>query len=312
MLPVLHEIERFGGVIFIHRRRTQTLVPGENHPAGSRFEEVFGVALAADIAAHFRAAGFFDVDAPPSHRFHKRRVDDPKIHRGRVVAVAADHRMLGLGGQLAQRNLRITPAHVPEELLNLGRLAGNAGAHAGRTDPLAFQQIMHGIGMAAILGIILAERVSLEVHQDFRLLQGFLDILAAAVAGGRRQHLPVLQITGVLQGIVFAPDRRVVLTGGNGFDLDLVRRLGDKSPDHDEPERDHGNQRRRHDPLQPSVHCLPTPFGSPRPCTRSRWHFVHWTSGCPMRVLATVDEWQRRQLSCRISCASGVTGVTTP
>ena len=290
MLPVLREAERFGGVVFIHCGWTQPLVPGEDHPAGSRFEEVFRVALAADITAHFLAAGFFDVDAPPVHRFQERRIDDPQIHRSRVVTVAADHRMLRFGGQLAQRNFRITPAHVPEELLDLGGLAGNTGAHAGRADPLRFQQIMHCIGMAAVLRIILAERVSFEIHQNFRLLQGFLDILAAAVSGGRGQHLPVFQITGVLQGIILSPDRRVILTGGNRFDFDLVRRFGDKGPDHDEPKGRDDDERHRHDPFQTTVHCLPTPFGSPRPCTRSRWQFVHWASDCPMRVLVTVDE----------------------
>ena len=204
------------------------------------------MALPADVAAHLLAGGFFHVDAAFFHGLDEGRVDDAQVHRLRIMTVCADDGVLQLGKKLQQGNLCVIPALLLENVGQLGRLAGHAGAGRVLVYTLRIPDVLEGIHVPPVLRVIHTEGHPFEVDEDLGFLDGLLNLLAAAVTRGRCGHLLVPQVALVLQGVILPPNGGVVFPFGDRGDLH--RRVGcaHKDLEHDDEEHHQRNPAERH------------------------------------------------------------------
>jgi len=86
------------------------------------------------------------------------------------MAVGADDGVLELGQQIEKGHFCIVPSLLLEQVGQLRRLAGHAGAGRRLVDALRVPEILEGVGVAPVFRVVDAEGHPLEVDQDLGLL----------------------------------------------------------------------------------------------------------------------------------------------
>lgn len=116
--------------------RRRSLVPRQRHATVFFREVILGLALTADVDAHFIVRRIADVLALSCKRFDQRRVHYAQVHRLGIMAGGAAKPTVrrNFRRQLVKGFRCVAPAHfIVEHVFRVGRFAGHAGPLLSRT-----------------------------------------------------------------------------------------------------------------------------------------------------------------------------------